>query len=375
MSSVKGVVMNSRFIVIVGSIILGAVLVACGGGGGSSSSSSTPASSGASTSTTYTASSGAGEVITFTIDTTNKTYTYIDVQSSYGFVGKTGAGSLVSQNADGSWNLSASSDGFIKTASILANSGGLIVGQVTINYGGGAGNQKNPIFGVSNPISSVGDLAGTYNYISFACSVKSYGAYGSSCGPAHGTIVVDSTGAYHQCTGANIGTNASCTGATMNTTGTITASANAGVFNFLRNAAGGTPNPIGGTSGSFIAYTSSNGQKIIITDLSDNYYGYGHLVGSTQNSFTSGSGDGTWYWAENSGLTGTTVVSGMTFTAYPAGMGTVTGGFTTNANWPGLLNLTRSDGSTGYVLAAGTGLYVAHDNTSTGNYEIGFKKQ
>jgi hypothetical protein len=160
----------------------------------------------------------------------------------------------------------------------------------------------------------------------------------------------------------------------MNTTGTISATSNAGVFNFLRNTGGGAPNPLLGTSGSFIAFTASNGQKIIITDLSDNYYGYGHLIGSTQTTFSSGDGDGTWYWAENSGLTGTSVVSGMTFTAYPSGMSTVTGSLATNANWPGLINLTRSDSSTGYVLAAGTGLYVAHDNTSTGNYEVGFRK-
>lgn len=350
------------------SIIIGAVLVACGGGSGSS------ASGGASTSTTYTASSGAGEVITFTIDTVNKSYTYIDTQSSYGFTGKTGVGTLTSQNVDGSWNLSASSDNFIKSAIALVSSSGLIAGQVTINYGGGAGNKTNPIFGVSNPITTLSNLTGTYNYISFSCPTKSYGAYGSSCGPAHGTMTVDGSGNYHVCQNANLGVDTACAAGTMNSTGTITAAASSGVYNFLRNTGGGAPNPLAGTSGSFMAFTAPNGQKIIVTDLSDNFYGYGQLIGSTQSSFSSGSGDGTWYWAENSGLTGTTVVNGMGFVAYPTGMSTVTGSITTIANWPGLISLTRSDSSTGFIIAAGSGVYVAHDNTSTGNYEVGFKK-
>ena len=52
------------------------LLAACGdgGGGSSSSSSSTPA---ASTSQTYTASATAGEVLSYTMDTTKLTYSYV----------------------------------------------------------------------------------------------------------------------------------------------------------------------------------------------------------------------------------------------------------------------------------------------------------
>ena len=366
--------MENRLLLCFAELFMCALVVACGGGGGSSSTSSASSTTPAAvTTSTYTTSSAAGEVISFTVDTTNKVYSYTDVQSSYGFTGKTGTGTLTSQNSDGSWNLSISSDGFIKSAIALMSSNGLVAGQLTVNYGGGAGNQTNPMFGVNGPITSIADLAGTYNYISQACSTKTYGVNTNACTPVHGTLIVDASGNYKICKNANLVVDAACSAGTP-TAGTISTTSNTGVYNLLRNNGSQSPNPVGGTSGSFVAYTAANGQKVVVVDLSDSYYGYGQMIGSTQTAIVSSQTDGTWYWAENDGLTGTTVFSGLGFTAYPTGMGTVTGTMTTTPNWTGLLSFTRVDGSYGFAVLAGSGLYVAHDNTSTGNYEVGVKK-
>lgn len=366
--------MENRLLLSIAALFVGVVVAACGGGGGSSSTSSaSSAAPAAATTATYTTSSAAGEVISFTVDTTNKVYSYTNVQSSYGFTGKTGTGTLTSQNSDGSWNLSTSSDNFIKSATALMSSNGLVAGQLTVNYGGGAGNQTNPMFGVNGPITSIANLAGTYNYISQACSTKTYGVNTNACTPVHGTLIVDTSGSYKICKNANLVLDTACSGGTL-TTGTISATSNSGVYNLLRNNGSQSPNPVGGTSGTFVAYTSANGQKVVVVDLSDSYYGYGQMIGSTQTAIVFSQTDGAWYWAENDGLTGTTVFSGLGFTAYPTGMSTVTGTMTTNANWTGLLSFTRIDGSYGVAIVAGTGLYVAHDNTSSGNYEVGVKK-
>ena len=128
--------MENRLLLSIAALFVGVVVAACGGGGGSSSTSSaSSAAPAAATTATYTTSSAAGEVISFTVDTTNKVYSYTNVQSSYGFTGKTGTGTLTSQNSDGSWNLSTSSDNFIKSATALMSSNGLVAGQLTMAVG------------------------------------------------------------------------------------------------------------------------------------------------------------------------------------------------------------------------------------------------
>lgn len=75
--------------------ILAAVIsVMLSGCGGPSSSAST-----AGFAQTYTTSAGAGEVLQFSVDTANLTYSYTVIQTSYGVtLGQTGTGTLISKN-------------------------------------------------------------------------------------------------------------------------------------------------------------------------------------------------------------------------------------------------------------------------------------
>jgi hypothetical protein len=68
-----------------------ALLASCGGGGADSAASGT----------TFTSVAMAGELLDYTIDTTNLTYSYTTTESQFGLNGKTGSGTLV-RSADGS---------------------------------------------------------------------------------------------------------------------------------------------------------------------------------------------------------------------------------------------------------------------------------
>ena len=49
---------------------------------------------------TFTSSASIGELVSFSIDTTNNTYSYTITQSSFGLTGTTGSGTLIA-NSDG----------------------------------------------------------------------------------------------------------------------------------------------------------------------------------------------------------------------------------------------------------------------------------
>ncbi len=91
-------------------------LLGCGGGGGGGS----PAAAGFSES--FVSSAAAGEVISFDVNTSLNTYTYTILKSSYGLPAQqTGSGTLTSRNSDGSYNISASGDGFVRSGGIPPN--------------------------------------------------------------------------------------------------------------------------------------------------------------------------------------------------------------------------------------------------------------
>lgn len=74
----KNQVMQFRkLIFLFAAALMSAALAGCGGGGGGS----------AAAPTTYTAAAMAGELLTYTLDTANLTYTYTITDSMYGLTG------------------------------------------------------------------------------------------------------------------------------------------------------------------------------------------------------------------------------------------------------------------------------------------------
>jgi hypothetical protein len=102
------------------------LLTACGGGGGGGASA--PAAAGFSQ--TYTTSATAGELMTYSIDTSALTYSYTITKSSYGCEVSnapchSGSGTLT-KNSDGTYTPSGS-----PSSKIHALQNGLLVGSVT----------------------------------------------------------------------------------------------------------------------------------------------------------------------------------------------------------------------------------------------------
>jgi hypothetical protein len=331
-------------------------LVACGGGGGGSSSSSSPSTG---SSTTYTSSGSVGELLSFNINTTVSppTYTYTIIKSAYGLTNSTGTGTL-STNSDGSYTPSGSPN-----SRVYALANGLLVGGVKLNIGGTQ--TAVPIVGVSTPVTTLSSLAGTYNYISTACTsnANGYPTY-PNCGTSYGTIKITSNGTYIQCTTTNITTSPSCS----TTTGTI-ANASNGIWEYIRT---GSSN-----KNYLLAFIAPNGQNVLVIDYNDaGGYGYGHAVGSTQPlvNFASGNADGTWIAHGNNNTSGATTISGTSYTSAFTN-GANSGTLTLNNPWIGFVKATGLT-DTGYALLAGTGVYVYRSNTASNPYyEIGMLKQ
>lgn len=328
-------------------IVLMAFLTACGGGGGGGSS----AASGFSQS--YTTSAGIGELMTYNINTSNLTYSYTITQSSYGLNGQTGSGTL-SKNSDGSYSPSESAG-----SRVYALQNGLMIGAVSLNVAGTA--TTVPIYGISNPVTTLTSLAGTYNYVSKACSLPN-GA--SNCAnTSYGTLKIDNAGNYTQCTTTNITTSPLCN----TTTGIITATGTTGVWSYVRT---------GSTNNNYLlAFTAPNGQNVLVVDLNDaGGYGYGQVVASTQATVNSGDADGVYTFLSNGGIAGSTTVTGTSFTSnyvYNGTAGSNNGTVVFNSPWTGLANV---GGGAGTAMFAGTGVYAYSDNNAAHHYfEIGMR--
>jgi hypothetical protein len=327
------------------------VLTSCGGGGGGTSSSS-------GTTSTYTSSGAVGEVLSYSINTTNKTYSYEILKSAYGLEGTTGSGTLTA-NSDGSYTPSENSN-----ARVYNISGGLLVGSAYLNLNGTRTNV--PILGVSSPVTSLSTIAGTYNYIRFFCTSPTSGTISSAnCATSYGTILVNSSGSYTLCVLDNITTNTTCS----NSTGTISYLSN-GIWKATRT---------GSTANNYLlAYEGGNGQVVLLIDNNDpGGYGYGHAVASTQVAISNSTDPGTYYKTSNTGEVGTTSVTTTGFTSSYTLNGssyTSSGTLTLNSPWNGLVAVTSSSGSTGVSIAAGSGLYAYRSNTANNYYyEVGMK--
>ena len=309
------------------------LLGGCGGGGGGSTS------TGGAAATTYTAAAMAGELLTYTVDTTNLTYSYTITESQYGLTGKTGSGTLI-HNSDGTYSPSGISNAKV---AILPN--GLLLGAIRETLNGAP--TTIPIVGMLSPVTDFNSAAGTYNYVQRYC-------ISGACYSGYGTFQITPAGTWTSCPSGNLTTG--CPGAT-----------NSGTLNSL---GGGKWQALKGATdiGTAIVLNSS-GQKVVILDLKNASNGVGLLFGSAQQTMTTAQTNGTWVAASTTGLHATFSASGnqisyLTVNGVPSSLTTT---FTSNSPWTGL----AATPSGGHGLMAGTGAY-AYENAG-GYAEIGIK--
>ena len=335
--------------------LLGLLLLlnACGGGGGSSTSTTGFSQS-------YTTSASAGELLTYSINTAALTYSYTVTKSSYGCDLSTaachsGSGTLV-KNSDGTYSPSQS-----PTSKIFAAQNGLIAGNIVISLNGV--NQTVPIFGVSNPITTITGLAGTYNSMSLQCTGKTYGLM-TGCQTSYGTVSIATNGTFTSCNGANIAaTPHTCT---STITGSIASLGN-GTFQFQATT------PAGAATNYFLAFTAPNGQVVGVVDFNDaTVFGYGQSILSTSQSAAIADIAGTYVWNTDYGTSGTVTLNST---------GTTSSGCATNLNspWTGIATITGAcNTGTGYGILAGNGVYVYTNPTTPSKpayYELGLRIQ
>jgi len=327
--------MNPLFTITRAAIALGAtafaLLVASCGGGGSSAAG-----------TTYSSVAMAGELIDYTIDTTNLTYSYTITESQFGLNGKTGSGTLV-LNRDGSYTPSG-----VPNARIVVLPNGLLLGAVRERFG--AAVVTVPIVGLSEPVTSLGAIAGDYNYIHRNCRL-------AICGADHGTFRIAGSN-WSSCAGADIAAGP-CTGASASGT--------------LESLGNGRWRVMDGSTniGTALGFASA-GQNVILLDLKDtrpNGFGVGMLVGGEQITMTAGQTDGTWIAGTSAGHWGVFTASSNTITlnlldGLPV---SITTNFTANSPWTGMAMTTN--GGVGFL--AGAGVYVLE--TANGDAELGIK--
>ncbi len=318
-------------------VLLGACGSGGGGGGGGSSASTTTTPSSA---TSYTAAAAIGELLTYTLDTTNLTYSYTITESQYGLTGKTGSGTLT-KNSNGTYT---PSDAPNARVAILPN--GLLVGGIRETINGVS--RTIPIMGMSNPVSSLSGVAGTYNYVSVGCA--------TTCGTGYGTFRINGDGTWVECTASN-----------YDAAPDTCAGRDSGTFNSLGSGKWQILH-FGTDIGTAFVFTSGS-QNVAVIDLKDNRaggFGRGMLVGATKTAATTANGNGTWNYNSFNGTSGSIIVTNTTYTdSYTNYQTAYT--LSINSPWDGLI--TPQVG--GRALLAGTGVYV-YENA--GYFSVGLKQ-
>ncbi|MHB1237716.1 MAG: hypothetical protein ACYCY7_09145 [Gallionella sp.] len=359
-------------------LIAGVVIAGCGGGGSSSSMGLTQS---------YTSSAGAGDVMQFNVNTTNMTYSFHVVETSYAASSaipaasavlptESSTGILTGKNAVGSYNVAASADGFILGGEVFPIQNGLFVGHVIIAPIGG-NLRKIPIFGVSSPITTLAGLAGTYNDQGFGCAGRSGGdVTGGSvqCASHTGTIQVSSSGAFTTCRDGNLGgaSAPSCTtiggGTAASTlTGQLYATATPGVYDFKTTADGYH-------RGWVFAFTAS-GQNVAVIDHDDDYAPeFGHSIAVSQASVISGQADGNYFVKNDIGQRHLMAVTGSNFTdTIDAGI-TASGTLIYDNPWKGLVSYQYNfGGASGVADIATVGAFTYTSNTYPYLFGVGIK--
>jgi hypothetical protein len=358
---------------LVASILIAVLLVACGGGYGNGGYGGYGGGGyGSGFERSYTASAGVGEVLQFSVDTTRLTYSYSVDYTAYASSGvssgQSGTGALTN-NGDETYLVGQSNDNFIQSGKVFPKQYGLLVGHVVISRIGGTA--EIPVFGLSNPITTIARLAGTFNYQGFSCSVLDIAdvSGNANCHSNYGTLTVTSTGAYNECKSGDI-TNQTINPCTTSASGTINAlTATPGVFDIY--------NASNQHIGWFFAFTAHNGQTVAVIDHDDaSALEYGHSVLSTYATVVPGSVDGNYFVKNNEGVESLVTILGsnMTSTAHSG----VTGTLAYNSPWNGLefFQFAASGvdpAASGIAMVADRGAYTNNSNSDPALFAVGLR--
>ncbi len=256
------------------------LLVGCGGGGENNDGTTTDGDS--TTPTTgeetvtakkFNLSGSLGELLTYTIDTSNMNYSYEIIESDYGLKGTLGSDTLV-QNEDGTYSPSDDPDvGLILLPNIL------LVGGVKVNIGG----SESFMLFAGVPALDTGyykpaEISGIYNYIVFECDdpledgvcISGYRSY-------YGTFEIGEFGRWSACGEGDLGDVISnpCSGEIM--TGNWTDEGD-GIISIT----------YGGTEiGKAMLLPSGAGGKVMVIDYKDRQdAGPGSLIGVKQQDIS-----------------------------------------------------------------------------------------
>lgn len=296
--------------------------------------------------TSYTAASLVGELVTYNIDPVNLTYSYTIAESQYGLTGKTASGTLI-KNADGTYSPSGISNGKI---ALLPN--GVMIGAIRETFSGVT--KTVPVYGFSNPVNSLADAQGTYNFVEYVCLQ-------GNCATSYGTFRINSNGTWNSCPAGNLSTGCP---------GTIYSGTLSSIGNGKWLVMDGSTNV--GTAFVF----SSGGQNVFVVDMKDSRsagFGIGMIVGSTTQAVDTSKTDGKWLALTTNGHWGIMTFSGtnIAYNVVDGIASTQTTSMTLNAPWPGIV--TSVSGGRGIL--AGTGFYAYQSNSSGAYAEIGIKIQ
>jgi hypothetical protein len=307
-----------------------ALLVSCGGGDDDARH--------------YRAVAMAGELIDYSLDTTNLTYSYTITESQFGLAGKTGSGTLT-LNADGSYTPSGAPD-----SRLVVQPNGIMLGAVRERFG--ADVVTMPIIGLKDPVTSIAALAAEYNYVQRGCA-------SALCTASLGTLRIEAAGTWSSCRDGNIAA------------GVCTGTADNGTFELRGDGQWRMKSDDGTDIGTAIGYDDA-GQKGLVVDLKDQRadgFGIGILIGGQQASMTSAVTDGTWIAAISSGQWVVFAASGndIAITHFDWMPVDIRLTFAANDPWGGMA--TTAWGEAGFI--AGAGVYVL--KTPGGDLELGVK--
>jgi hypothetical protein len=235
-----------------------------------------------------------------------------------------------------------------------------------INNIGGA--SRIPVFGISNPITQLASLAGTYNFEGFVCSVSGVAnvAGNGACSTNYGTMSIDAVGNVTKCNRGDITTEPATNPCVSKQSRTLqVASSTPGVFDF-RDANTGHV-------GWFFAFTAANGEKVAVIDNDDATAPiYGMAVLSTYASAASGVISGNYFKNDNEDAERLVTVSGV---AYSNDIGYI-GTMTYNSPWSGLSTFNVTSGVTtitGIGMTTATGAYTHLMDTDPQYFAAGLK--
>lgn len=306
-----------------------ALLISCGGNDNS---------------TNYRSVAMAGDLIDYSLDTTNLTYGYTITESEFGLAGTTGGGTLT-RNADGSYTPSGAPGSRVV---VLPN--GVMLGAVRERFG--PVEITVPVIGLKNPVTTIDALAADYNYVQRGCA-------SAVCSVSLGTLRIDAAGAWSSCRDGNIVAGA-CTGTAAS--GTLEPR---GTGQFRLRSGDGTD------IGTVFGFDAA-GQKGLVVDLKDRRaggFGVGLLVGGQQAAMTSTMTDGAWVAAMSSGEWILFSANGgeIAISEYGGVPVDLKVAFATNDPWAGMAKTAWGDA--GFI--AGSGVYMLM--TLSGEIELGVK--